>query len=174
MRAATRLKMSSARRGRQHSQESKDRMSAAQRARHALWRAHAVQAAAEQQELGQARPDLPGRFAGRKRRAVDPHEGLNELALEQAVSELIGLRREVRCSCCIARPVLSKEGGAADGAECEVRGWLLMLPSWWTCTSQWVARIWLLMAGAVCWLSTANAASQVQRSHGLLSVNASQ
>ena len=94
--------MAAARRGRQHSQESKERIGAANRAR---WRAHAAQAAAEQQRVGQAQPDLRGVPAGRRRRATDPHEGLDELALEQAVSELIGLRREVRCSCCAARPV---------------------------------------------------------------------
>ena len=116
MRAATRLKMGAARRGRLHSQESKERIGAANRARHALWREHAAQAAAEQQQLGQARPDLRGVPAGRRRRATDPREGLDELALEQAVSELIGLRREVRCSFCAARP-----------AHASLEGHLLML-----------------------------------------------
>lgn len=97
--------MAAARRGRQHSQESKERIGAANRARHARRRAHAAQAAAEQQQLGQARPDLRGVPAGRRRRATGPHEGLDELALEQAVSELVGLRREVRCSSCAARPL---------------------------------------------------------------------
>ena len=100
--------MAEARRGRQHSQASKERISAAHSARHALARAHAAQFAAEQQQLGQARPDLRGGAAGRRRRAADPLGGPDELALEQAVSELIGLRREVRRSCCAARPVLDQ------------------------------------------------------------------
>lgn len=118
MRAATRLRMGAARRGRQHSQESKERIGAANKARHALSREHAAQAAAEQQ-LGQARPDMRSVPASRRRRATDPREGLDELALEQAVSELIGLRREVRCSSCAARPAhASLEGHVMLTVRC--------------------------------------------------------
>jgi len=90
--AATCYKISVAKLGRQHSAQTIERMRQAHLARHARRRELVARAAAEQLQASRGAPARPGRRDAAR-------EDADGFVLEQAVSELIGLRREVRkCS----------------------------------------------------------------------------